>query len=386
MSMWAKRLLPVLILLLIVPGCGENSKSIQNLAYVTAIGLDYKDGRFISYAQVLNFNDVAKTEQTDIGRNVPVWIGHGEGRTVNESLTSIYPTAQLRMYWGHVKAILCTERLLKQIDVLSHVYDAINRYREVRYNINVYSTRELLPIILSQKSVLYFSPLDTLLDSPDQTFIQNSVIPPQYEYRLISELNESGQTAMLPSISITNGRWTEDTKKKTLLVIDGVTFFFKQKFKTWLSVEQLEGLKWMKKETKRAIINIPYNRNPSATLVIIKPRHKIQTIVEDDRVRYTIQVKARGYVDELITDMSIQKMEQQAAEVLKEQIMTTYGHGLARQTDVLNLNYKLYKSKPDVWKRMDRAGKLKLEKDTIKDIQVKIRLVHTGKYKGTVHK
>ncbi|MBJ6360322.1 Ger(x)C family spore germination protein [Paenibacillus sp. GCM10012307] len=386
MSIWIKRLLLVLMLLSVAAGCGENSKSIQNLAFVTAIGLDYQDGRFYSYTQVLNFIDVAKTEQIEIGKNVPVWIGRGVGKTVNESLASIYPTSQLRMYWGHVKGILCSERLLEQLDDMRDIFDAVNRYREVRYNINVYSTKEPLPLILSQKSVLYFSPLDTLLDNPSQSYIQNSIIPPQYVYRLISEFNESGRTAMLPSLSISDGRWTEDTTKRTLLYMDGTSFFFNHQYIGKLPVDQMDGLKWLRKETRRAIINIPDNNNPAATLVIVKPRHKIKPVVENNRVRYVIHVKAKGYVDEMIQDLSIQEMERQAAQVLKQQIMATYEQGLARQIDVLNLNYKLYTSKPKEWKRLEKIGRLKLEKDTIQDIQVKVKLTHTGKYKGRTYK
>lgn len=90
-------------LLFLLTACW-GSKDVQNIAYVTAIGFDYENGKYISYVQVLNFTNIAKGEKTEVGKNVPTWIGKGEGITVTESLSNIYSTSQLRIFWGHVKA------------------------------------------------------------------------------------------------------------------------------------------------------------------------------------------------------------------------------------------------------------------------------------------
>lgn len=139
-------------LLLLSPGCSD-SKPIQNMAYVTAIGLDYKDGHFITYAQVLNFLNVAKSESNEIGKNIPVWIGRGTGKTVTESLSSLSETSQIRMFWGHVKVVVVDEELLKSQAIVRQSYEAINRYREVRYNILLYSTKTPMVDIFKQKSI-----------------------------------------------------------------------------------------------------------------------------------------------------------------------------------------------------------------------------------------
>ncbi|KQO00626.1 Ger(x)C family spore germination protein [Paenibacillus sp. Leaf72] len=148
MKVWIKWSL-IASLLLLSPGCFD-SKPIQNMAYVTAIGLDYKDGVFISYAQVLNFLNVAKSDKNEIGKNIPVWIGRGTGKTVTESLSSLSETSQIRLFWGHVKAVVVDEELLKSQAIVRQSYEAINRYREVRYNILLYSTKTPIVDILSK--------------------------------------------------------------------------------------------------------------------------------------------------------------------------------------------------------------------------------------------
>ena len=100
------------VLLLVLPGCW-NSKDIQTMDYATAIGVDYQDGKYITYVQFLNFSIVGRNENVQVGKAFPNWIARGEGETLSQSLSSIYATSQMRVFWGHVKAIVCSESLLK---------------------------------------------------------------------------------------------------------------------------------------------------------------------------------------------------------------------------------------------------------------------------------
>lgn len=372
----------VLLTLLPLPGCYDNSKSIQNLAYVTAIGLDYVDGQYLSYVQILNFVDVAKTEQLDIGKNVPVWIGKGVGRTVNDSLTSLYPTSQLRLYWGHVKSIVCSERLLKDSDVLHEAYEALNRYHEVRYNVIVYSTKVPIPRIFSQKGLLNMSALDTLLDRPEESHLQLSRLKPQFGFKLIAELNEQGRTAFLPSLSIQQDTWMEDMTPKAMFKIDGAALFSGQKWQGWYSIEQLKGVRWVKHNTKRVIINVPDDSRPHATLVLTKPSYKIQPVLENGEARFDIRVKAQGYIDQLITNSTRRELELEAAVAVEGQIRSTFMQGLPQQTDTLNLLYSLYKTNFRQWKALRDSGRLMLNERSIRQVSVDVKLIHSGKYKG----
>lgn len=376
------KLLIASLLLLILGGCSDNTKSIQNLAYVTAIGLDYVNDQYIAYIQVLNFVDVAKTEQLDIGKNVPVWIGKGVGRTVNDSITSIYPTSQLRLFWGHVKAIVCTERLLRNGTILHEAYEAINRYHEVRYNVIVYGTKLPIPQILSQKALLNMSALDSLLDRPEESYKQLSRIKPQYVYKMIAELNEPARTAMMPFITIRQDTWMEDTSPKPMFLVDGASLFVGQQWKGWYSAKQLEGIRWVQHGTKRVLINVPDNANPQATLVLTKPSHKIKPVLDNGEVRFDIEVRAHGYIDQLITNLTRRELETEAAEAVERQIRFTFQQGLPLQTDTLNLLYSLYKKHPQQWKQLQERGKLTLNDQMIRKVQVKVKLIHSGKYKG----
>ncbi|MZQ86244.1 Ger(x)C family spore germination protein [Paenibacillus sp. 5J-6] len=373
----------ILAVTFMVSGCWD-SKTIQNMAYVTALGLDYKDEHYITYVQILNFSNIARSDQISIGKNLPIWIGKGEGKTVAEALSSIYATSQLRIYWGHIKAIICTEDLLKSKAALRQVYDAINRYPEVRYNILLYGTKESFTDIFTQKSLLNLSPLDTIMDTPEESFKQRSSIQPQYGYKNIAELNEKGRTVILPTISITKQEWQEDQMKKAMFRIDGAYAMHYHQLAGWFSEDDLKGVRWFNKKTNRIFINIPDNKKPSGSLVLTKPHHKILPLIKHDEARFDLYVEARATVTEMTENASKKMMEDQAEQVVRDEIISTYRKGLSKQADLLNLFKEVYRNDPKAWHRLNDGGHLVLKEDTLNNIEVRVQLIQSGKYKGRV--
>ncbi|GIO13767.1 spore germination protein KC [Cohnella xylanilytica] len=367
------------LLLLLLPGCW-NSKDIQNMAYITAIGLDYEGGKYTAYVQVLNFNNVARVESMEVGKEIPVWVGSGTGTSIAEALGSLNATSQLRIFWGHVKAIVCTERMMKM--GMREAYNAINRYREIRYNILVYGTKEKLTDILTQQSLLNLSPLDTIMFTPGQLYSQRSSILPIYGNQFIRQVNEPGEAAMLPSIGIDRGHWREDKAGRAMFRITGAYFFDGAKMKTWMSEEELLGARWTQRKLVRTHVNVPNRGKPAATVVLIKPRYSVNPVVQGKDVKFDVQVKVQGYLDELLQDAAISRIEKETAAVVESELRATYGFGVDKGCDVLKLGEVLYRNDPRLFRELHRDGAFFLKRSSLRDIEVKVRLTNTGKYKG----
>jgi len=362
--------------LTMLSGCW-NSKDIQNMAYVTAIGLDYSEGRYITYVQVLNFTNIARTEGVQIGKKVPIWIGKGEGRTVVGSLDALYATSQLRLFWGHVKTVVVTENLMRKGVI--EAYNALNRYREIRYNVLVYGTKERLTDIFTQKSLLNLSPLDTLMYSPQETYAQHSFITPIQGHTAIARLNEPAQPLMVPSISITTKVWNEDEKHVPMFNISGAYFFNEKKLSGWLSDQDLKGARWMQHDLEHAFIQVPQSGPAVAILVLHKPKYSIRPVIEGNKVRYDLKVRVRGKLSELMKDMSIEKLERMGEDTVRAQIEETFRKGLAANCDVLKLRQQLYRNYPKTWERLKNPP---LDEHSLRHIRVSVSIVSTGKYKG----
>jgi len=371
-----------LMLLLSQTACW-NSKDIQTMDYATAIGLDFEGDTYITYVQFLNFGNVGRNEAMQIGKPLPVWIARGEGKTLSESLSSIYATSQMRIFWGHVKAIVCTERMLKH--GVEEAYSATNRFGDIRYNILVYGTKEKLTDIFTEKSVFNFSPLESILFTPEQTFAQRSYIVPKTSNRVIAEITEPGEAAMMPSIGINKDVWKEDKKPKSMLTIDGAFFFRDQKAAAWLSEDELAGTRWTQRELKRSLIVVPAEGKAIATLALIKPDYRVKSRVRNGEAEFELSLKLDATVDELNRNAEILQLERLAEEVVRDEIMDSFRLGLAKKVDVLKLEETLYRDHPKQWHELRKKKGFLLSHECIRKIDVHIHIRNTGKYKGRFH-
>jgi len=370
-----------LLLLLPLSGCW-NSKDIQNMDYATAVGIDYVNGQYVTYVQLLNFANVGRSENMETGKNIPTWVGKGVGNTVSDSLSTIYATSQMRIFWGHVKAVVCSESLLKK--GVEDAYNAFYRFGDVRYNIYVYGTKENLRDIFIQKSVLNLSPLETIMISPEETYSQRSFILPLKGNRIIAQMTEPGEPAIMPSISIVRDVWSEDKKDKPMLKINGAYFFKDSKMAAWLSEEELSGTRWTQRQLRRSLLQIPSEGPTVASLILINPHYDVKSDVKDGKAVFDIRVKLDATLDELLKNVSIRYMEEEAEKHVRDEIMESFRNGLKKQVDVLKLEETLYRNHPRKWHALRDKQPFFLDEDSIRSITVKIHLRNTGKYKGRV--
>lgn len=373
------RVAAVTVLLLLLTGCW-NSRDIQNMAYITAVGLDYEDGQYIAYSQVLNFQNIARTEAQQVGGQVPIWVGRSSGRTVTEALGALNDTSQLRLFWGHVKVIVATERMLKT--GARNAYDAINRYREIRYNVLVYGTKEKLDDILTQKSLLDLSPLESFLFSPGKVNARISPILPVDANHIIAAVNEPADPAILPSIGINHDSWEENKRKKPMFAITGAYFFRGNKMIDWMSVEEMMGARWTCSDIARAEIAVPDREHPAASLLLSRPRYSITPVISGSDVRFKIRVKVKGTLNELYKANSVDQLERMAEEVVTSELKDTFLKGIAKRCDVLRLQRALYRKHPAKWQQLAGVEAWCLHPGSLAEVKVDVKLVSTGKYKG----
>ena len=373
-------LLLALLAMLPLGGCW-NSNELQTLAYGTALGFDYADGKYTAYVQVLNFANVAKIEGTEPGKNVPAWIGKGQGVTALEAITDLNEASQLRLFWGHVSAIVVTDNVLKH-NKFREIADTLNRYREIRYNIRVYGTREKLNDIFSVKSLLNFSPLESLLARPTKYYLQRPYIPPILGFQFIAFMNEPGYSAYLPSLSIDEAAWREDKRRKPMFRINGAYFFNNRQYAGWMSEKELQGVRWINERLEVASINIPPGTQPSSVVNLSSPRYRVKPIVQDGEARFVMTLAFDGHISAMWGDMRDDEMERATAAAVADEIRKTFERAVERKIDVYQLSEQLYRDDPAAFKRLMASRPFPLTKESLARVEVKIHIVHSGKFKG----
>jgi spore germination protein KC len=384
-----RNLLCILMLtvsLLVASGCSTDIKDIEKLSYASAIGVDYKDGKYHGYIQFIDFQSVAKTSD---GMKTPsrVWVGEGVGDTFEEAFFNLYQTAQERIYWGHLTSIVISESAFKK--GIKDFYDSVVRYYEFRLTPWVYGTREPIEDILSAGGFFGQSPLSTILHEPKGIYSQSSVITPIKLHRLIGQINEPGFTTCIPTLSLNKKQWSEKNKTEPKLMMDGAIFLKNDKFRSYIPIKELDGLRWLQEGTVRAGVPVPSTKKPAVQIVVDKPNTKLSLDKSSGDPRYNIDIKATAYMVNRTNNslLELQQLTEKSSEVIEEEIRSTLKTGLEKKTDIYNFEHDMYRNHYEQWRSISPDDTSLLKKNVIRNVRIHLNIKHSSKEKNsTIHR
>lgn len=370
-----------LSLCLLLGGCWSASE-IQSVSYAKAIGLDYKNGMFHVYLQTLDFSSVAKTDTSGKNAEEPgVWIGHGQGKTLDVAVNQVFRSAQLHLAFGHVSAVILSESLLNS-GKISKVLDMVNRFPETRYTAWVYGTRMPIDKLLEVTSIYNLSPLDSILHNPMPAFYQNSLFPPIQGMTFIANQKEKSATTYLPSLNYTDKDWKQNDKPHDLLYIEGAFFNRDGDVHGFLPRNKLFGFSLMQPEMRRSPMVIQKDGEIFGTISIGLPKIKVKPVIRGEEVRYRIKAHYYGSLYDYLNPIDYDEMAKLAAEEIKAYITGTYKESLKQGIDVYELERQLYRKNPALWRKLSQNGEVTfLNENSIESLDVKVRIVYNGKYK-----
>lgn len=371
------RFMAGLLILVSQTGCWD-IKTIQDTNYLTAIGFDYQKGRYIVYAQMLDFGSVAKQEGGKASQPPQIWVGREEGETVNEAFNKLYKTTQQRAFWGHVSAYLFSGAALKH--GVGKFTDGSVRYSETRFTQWIYSTDESIEAIFTIIPFFNVSPMSSIMMHPIENYHQRSYIRPFRLYRAAALLREPGYTLMMPTLSIRDDVWTKNQKPDPKLEVNGVYTIGKQGRVNWLSESHFLGDRWMESDTARSPLVIYIDNKPVHTMSIEKPKPRI-TLRKGNSLIFDIQVKCKAISIDVTQNVPEDVLQKQIEKQMADEIRMTFEQGEKRGVDVYQFEHVLYRKDFKSWSEMTSNGKQPLEGYQLGDIKVDVQLRHSGMLK-----
>lgn len=364
-------------LLISLTGCWD-LKTIQDTNYMTAIGFDYKDGKYIVYGQMLDFASVAKQEGGRSSQPPLIWVGKEEGTTISDAFNKLYRTSQQRVFWGHVGAYLFSKDALTQ--GISVFTDGAIRYSETRFTQWVYMTDESIESIFSVIPFFNVSPMSSILMQPVDSYRQRSYIPPQRLFQVVSKLREPGFTVMLPSLDINKEVWKKNEKPDQKLIVSGVYTLNKQHDLQWFSENQYSGARWLYKHTSRTPM-VVYHEGKAIQNASIKPEALIKVRTKGEQVFFDVEIKAYVTIAEILKDIGEKELQEQVSKQIAEEVQSTFKLGKSRGIDVYTLEHVLYRDEFKTWAKLTAYGEKPLKDYELGNISVKAKIIHTGMLK-----
>ncbi|MBT2664923.1 Ger(x)C family spore germination protein [Bacillus sp. ISL-4] len=368
------KILLTIPLFLLLSGCWDE-KTIQDFHYITAIGIDFKDGDYIVYTQLVDFAAVAKTEAKP-SQNPPVYVGKQKGSSISIAVNNLMHNTQQALYIGHVSTFVISENVLKQQS--AEIVDYIYRNQLLRYSANIFATKSSMDDLFSINGYFNLSPLYTTLFLPEDVYRNRSYIEPITVQRYYSNQREKASTTILPSISWNDKVWKEKDEKRKSIYMDGAYVIYYKVSQPWFSEKELNGIRWLTKRTNKTPVNINMNKQ-DIYASFSHPHHQIKPVLKDGKYKFDIDVDVSGKILGLDTQMDITKIKRKFESQIKKEIQSTFMTGIQKNADPLNLGKILYIKETKYWQKNHlNEPKDYLDKDSLHDINVKVHILNTG--------
>ena len=359
-----KKMLLLLLSSILLAGCWDMTEP-ERMYYVHAVGIDYVDGQFEIYAQIIDFSNVAKTEQPN-PEAVQAEVGKARGNTVDEAFFSLYESLDMRLFWGHLSYLLFSEEALKE-GRLNTVLNSFNRYRETRYQTWVYATNEDLNDVLLVSPVLNKSIALSKMSNPKNSFDQQSFIDPKDFRRTIVEMSEPNYSISIPYVSISES-WKDKKGNPKNIRIDGIAYVSNEGLKQIVKAEHVKGLQWLTKATKRTEVTFKI-REHDVTATIESTKVKVKP-VKGKEAKFEVAIHVNAVVSSFNTELSGKEAKKHIKEEIEKQIRDTYNFGLQNNIDIYRLSHVLYKKDLKKWQKFEKDGQIELTDSTLNQIDV----------------
>jgi len=371
----------ILILLFVfttlLSGCWDVTEP-QRMYYVHALGIDFKDDQYETYMQIIDFTNIAKSEQPNNPDAQQAEIGHAKGKTIEESLFDLYHSIDQKAFWGHITYIVLSEEVMKSNKV-NQVIDFLTRFRETRYQIWVYGTKEPLDDLLVVTPINNKALTLSKLGDPLNSFKQESFVRPINLRELVIGLNEPNHEVYLPLVTIDKG-WVTSKGDSESIELKGITILSKEGLKGSITEDKANGIKWMTNKTIRGeITGLMGVNNTYVTVTLEHIKVEIKPVVKNENVQFDIEIKMEANVLGITEKITTAEIRQEVKKQVKKEVMETYKEALALDTDLYRLSEQLYRKDVKTWKKLEKNGKIELTEDSIRNINVTVVKVNPGR-------
>lgn len=357
--------------LLLLAGCWDTNQP-ERMYYLYGIGIDFEDDEYVMYAQIIDFTNIAKTDQPNPEAS-QAEVGVARGRTFDEVFFNLYKTMDEWLFLGQLEYVIFSEEAVKQ-NKGKAIVNSFIRYRELRYTTWTYVTDAPLEEVMLTTPIINKAITLSKVADPTNSIKQSSLIQPINFREILIHLDEPSHSAILPFIEISEN-WSTDKGPDTVYSIESVVLVnLQDAYKGHLKGDDVRGLQWMTDKTVRSEITIKMDgfADPYVTNVVQDIKPTIRPIIQEDSIHFELDVKCVVEGVESEDQEIMEKLIKKVEETMEKEIETTYKAALKMDVDVFRLSEVVYRKHNKAWKKMNKDGVIPLDENSIRSINVEI--------------
>ncbi|MBQ3142313.1 MAG: Ger(x)C family spore germination protein [Bacilli bacterium] len=359
----------ILLLSLLISGCYDY-REINDLAIVSAIGIDKNENEYKVIAQIVN-------TQKSQNKNSDFIIYSSDDKSIQTAYNKITNEASKKLYVNHLNIIVISEEVAK--DGISNILDIISRDSDFRAEVPIIisktTSEELLKTVTSLTTLNSNSIRDTIINN--QKYIGETSEVKFLDF--ISNYLSRKKDNFLPTFFVNNP--TEKSKNfEDLLNTETETkveFFSNAVFKNdkligYLNDEENIGVNLIQNNAKTTLINIKCDDENYMSLKITNISSELSY---KDKLKFNLEFKGQALLTELNCDIDlnkekeIKKLEKKVNKYLKKIFNKTFNNiNTNFNSDIFGFQDLIFKKNPKYYNKIKET----FYENEINKIEIKI--------------
>lgn len=335
-----KKIIFLIISMLFLSGCYDY-KEINNLAFVSAMGIDYQNDEYIVSLELLN----AKSEKDS--KEITSYIKMGKDKSLAKAIENAASTIVNQANYTHITLMIISENIAEnKIDTLTDYFLRSTYFRDNFYLVSSLSDNpyDILNNTTEENPVASKAITDLLKNN---NYASNSAILKTFD-EVIEEIISFGIDTCFTNIKL-------DQKE---FVIDGMTIFKDYKMATKLDNKDATLYNVLTNNYYRPTISKDYD---GKTFAVALATGKTDISLEKDEL--SLKGEIHGKIMDNDTEFNIRslkeldKINEDFSQILNEDFKNFLKHLQDNKSDILGISESYYKKSrkknKELWKNAD---------------------------------
>ncbi|WP_226527308.1 Ger(x)C family spore germination protein [Metabacillus niabensis] len=386
------RILLCILFILFLSGCWD-SNELQDFSIISGIGVDKggddPENRYRTTVQIINPSIVSGGQLGGNVQSSPVTTFSETGSTLKEALRKISNEAPAELFFPHIQIMLIGEELAKEGMV--EIFDVIERDPKFRVLFPVlivkgHTAEDALKVSTSLRPI----PSAKIEGSLQSTKEMWGEYPSTRADQAIKKLGEGSVaiTGIEVNGKVEKGNQTanmQDISPSTKLEIKGLAIIKDGKLQKWLEGDPARGVVWVNNEIEKTVMNLDCGEKKDALSIDIgRAESTIKVKVKKDKPVITIKINAEGAVSEtqcsieLDKDETINKLEKQLENEIKDEVLTTIKTVQEDKSDVFGFGEYINIEDKAYWKKIKNNWEEEIFPESEVNVVVNATIRRTG--------
>ncbi|WP_053075695.1 MULTISPECIES: Ger(x)C family spore germination protein [Lysinibacillus] len=354
----------LLSVLLLLGGCW-NKRELNELAIVTAVGVDKSDEQFEISVQIVNPSQVASNKASGI--QVPVFTHHAKGKSLFDAIRKLTALTPRKPYYAHAQIIIIGEEMAEE--GMNSILDLFQRDPEGRSDFNFIvshdsTAQEILSVLTPLEDVPASKMFKSLKVSEAVLGTTESVILDD----LIQSLGSIDHSAVLPSIHIYGdadaGDFSSNIEKidsPAQLKYGGLAIFKNYKLIGYLTEQESRDYNFLNNNIKSTFEIIACPEEGKISTEIINSSTKMTGHFQNDVPSISIKLDIEQNVAEVSCSLDLTKsktidaLNKETSRQIKERLERTLQTiQQTYQADLLKFSNVLHREDYQAWNRIKK--------------------------------